>query len=128
MRAEIEVKEVTQTVKTGFFSKETQTIYSVYPHLTFTNEEKAALSKSQLWERVAHVHHAQLTPREMELAGGDNTISYTITHFAQPNFAVTFLDAREANDFAELLEKKILPTIKSYVSATTPSGKRVVDL
>jgi hypothetical protein len=132
MRAEIEIKEFVEKVKTGWLSSENVTHYQVYPHVTFTNEEKAILTQFRLWDRIAYVFTrdiADVPAHLQEEMKGQLDSPLSIKKIAEPNFFLGFSDPVEARQMADVFADEILPKIKAFLTEVAkPSEKRIVEL
>ena len=146
MRATISQRDVlkpTDHVERGlFFKKKVPDPNSFKPaiavdvELLLSEEEKAILNQRQLWDTVLYTYSpgirdvlgdAELWDRYYR---SGKKLSYSIGEVVNSHpFTLTFLDPISAKDFANELESKILPTLKSYlVSASELSKPRTIEL
>lgn len=114
MHANIEIKEVMETYKKGWFSKGTETMWRVYPNVTLTKADVAKIDHLNLWDRVCYTHHPNLSPAEKEAAGSGGA-PISIGHFCKKDFYIGTRDPIEAKDVAHTFEHKIIPTIQQYL-------------
>lgn len=142
MRAEIEIREVRneKLKEKGLFASmrgtEYFTTWDVYPNIQLTNEEKQALTKFNLWERVAlsrpyarAMYDTLPSWAQSAAADGSQIDNYSITRLVQPNFCIKCYDPLEAKNLQHEFETTILPNLKAAITNNaSPTSKRIVDL
>ena len=141
MRATIEIREqqTPKAIPRGFFAQfkkqEYYTIWVVDSTIDLTEEERAVLTQSKLWDKVLYMkqlepsHFADMDPVTWKHIGDIRERPRTIKNiFARRPWKEAFDDPVGAKSFAHKMETEYLPLLKSYIVASTSlGGKKTVE-
>jgi hypothetical protein len=132
MRVTIRRSEEQRSVKRGWFKYDTYTVYNVWPEIELSEEERAVIQQRKLWEmtvfvhKIDHSHDAPSTSAAQAMVNSIDSLEMSVDHLVnnpQKYVFTHYYDIVQANNFAQRLEREILPRLKKLITSTTETPR-----